>query len=274
MPEQTKKNEVEETRMPFLEHLEELRKRIVICLISIGVGFVIAYAFSKKLFHFLMLPLLKVMPPGEKLIFTNLPEAFFAYLKVAFLAGFLLAIPMVFYQLWKFISPGLYSHERKYIIPFVLSSSLFFVGGALFGYFVVFPFGFKFFLSFASDTMKALPSVKQYLSLSTRLLLAFGVIFELPIIILFLSKLGIVNHVMLRKGRKYALLLSFILAAILTPPDVITQILMALPLIVLYEISIWVSKTFGKKPHQKEAPEENIAEETEGGLDKDSKEDE
>ena len=239
-------------KQPFLSHLEELRKRLVICAIGVGAGFVIAYIFSERLFQLLVAPLKAVMPEGDQLIFTNLPEMFFAYIKVAFIAGIMAAAPLIFYQLWMFIAPGLYRKEKKMAIPFVISSTILFVGGALFGYFVVFPFGFKFFIGFSNDYVKALPSVKQYFSFSMKLLFAFGAVFELPVIIFFLSKMGVVTPQFLRQKRKYAILLTFALAAILTPPDVITQCMMAGPLIVLYEIGILVSRIAQKKKEGRE----------------------
>ncbi len=237
-------------KQPFVSHLEELRKRLIVCAITVGVGFVIAYIFSEHLFQLLILPLKEVMPEGGQLIFTNLPEMFFAYLKVAFIAGILASAPLIFYQIWLFVAPGLYRKEKKYLIPFVVSSTFLFVGGALFGYFVVFPFGFKFFIGFANEYVKALPSVKQYLSFSIKLLFAFGVVFELPVVIFFLAKIGVVTPKLLRKKRKYAILLTFALAAILTPPDVITQCMMAVPLIVLYEIGILVAILARKKKQE------------------------
>ena len=237
-------------KQPFMSHLEELRKRLIVCAITVGVGFVIAYIFSEHLFQLLILPLKEVMPEGGQLIFTNLPEMFFAYLKVAFIAGILASAPLIFYQIWLFVAPGLYRKEKKYLIPFVVSSTFLFVGGALFGYFVVFPFGFKFFIGFANEYVKALPSVKQYLSFSIKLLFAFGVVFELPVVIFFLAKIGVVTPELLRKKRKYAILLTFALAAILTPPDVITQCMMAVPLIVLYEIGILVARIARKKKQE------------------------
>ena len=240
-----KKNEDE--KIPFTGHLEELRKRLVACFIAIGIGFVISYCFKEKLFEILSNPLISVMGTDDKMIFTGLPEAFFTYLKVALLSGFMLAAPVVLYQFWMFVAPGLYQKERRLLIPIVFLSSVFFVGGALFGYFIVFPFGFKFFLGFASETIQPLPSMKEYLSFSAKLLLAFGLVFELPLIITFLAKLGLVSVDFLKKNRKYALILFFAGSAILTPPDVVTQIMMAVPLMLLYEISILGARVFGKK---------------------------
>ena len=241
----------DQEKIPFTAHLEELRRRLIVCFIAVGIGFVLSYGFKEKLFQVLTHPLIGVMQPGDKLIFTGLPEAFFTYLKVSFLAGIILATPILFFQFWMFVAPGLYEKEKRLLIPIVSLSTVFFVGGAFFGYFIVFPYGFKFFLGFASDTIKPLPSMREYLSFASTLLLAFGLVFELPLIITFLAKLGMVSVPFLKKKRKYAILLFFIAAAILTPPDVVTQIMMALPLIVLYEISIIGAKIFGKKDPEK-----------------------
>ena len=231
-----------EEKQPFLSHLEELRKRLISCSIAVGIGFVISYIFKERLFQILISPLNANMPEGDRLIFTNLPEMFFAYLKTAFVAGILLVAPYIFYQLWMFIAPGLYQKEKKYIIPFVMFSTILFVGGGLFGYFIVFPLGFRFFLGFANEYVQALPSVKQYFSFSIKLLFAFGIVFELPVVIFFLSKMGLVTVDFLRQKRKYAILLTFVIAAIITPPDVITQCMMAGPLIILYEIGIIIAR--------------------------------
>jgi sec-independent protein translocase protein TatC len=240
-----------EEKQPFMGHLEELRKRLIVCAIAVGVGFVVSYLFSEKLFQLLVSPLIEVMPAGERLIFTNLPEMFLTYLKVAFIAGAMLASPVIFYELWLFIAPGLYQKEKKLVIPFVIASTILFVGGSLFGYFVVFPFGFRFFMGFSNEFVQALPSVKQYFAFSSRLLFAFGMVFELPVVIFFLARIGLVTADFLKRKRKYAILLSFVAGAILTPPDVITQVFMALPLILLYEISIVVAKIAGRKGKEK-----------------------
>jgi sec-independent protein translocase protein TatC len=246
----------EDEKLPFTAHLEELRKRLIICFIAIGVGFVISFGFKERLFKILVHPLVKVMKEGETLIYTGLPEAFFTYLKVAFLTGILVASPIILYQFWMFVAPGLYKKERRLMGPIVLLSSIFFLGGALFGYFVVFPWGFKFFLGFATDTIRPLPSMREYFGFSAKLLLAFGLVFELPLVLTFLARLGIVSVDFLKKNRKYAILLFFTGAAILTPPDVITQVMMALPLMVLYEISILGAKFFGRKKPQKKQVDE------------------
>ena len=250
----------EEAKLPFTSHLEELRKRLIYCFVAVGVGFVASYAFKEKLFQILVRPLIGVMKTGDTMVFTGLPEAFFTYLKVAFLSGIMLAAPVLIYQFWMFVAPGLYEKEKRTLIPIIFLSTLFFLGGALFGYFVVFPWGFKFFLGFATDTIRALPSMREYLSLAAKLLIAFGLVFELPLVITFLAKLGVVSVDFLKKNRKYAILLFFAGAAILTPPDVVTQIFMALPLMLLYEISIIGAKLFGKKPAMSEDPVTESAE--------------
>ena len=246
----------DEKKIPFTGHLEELRKRLIACFIAVGIGFAVSYGFKEKLFQILSRPLVSVMGADDRLIFTGLPEAFFTYLKVAFLSGLMLAAPVILYQFWMFVAPGLYNKERRFLVPIVFLSSFFFIGGALFGYFVVFPFGFKFFLGFATEIIQPLPSMREYLSFSSKLLLAFGLVFELPLIITFLAKLGIVSVDFLKKNRKYAILLFFAGAAMLTPPDVVTQIMMALPLMVLYEISILGARVFGKKKSEKSLKKE------------------
>lgn len=237
----------EDDKVPFTSHLEELRKRLITSFIAVGIGFLASYGFKEKLFEILVRPLKSVMKEGDTLIFTGLPEAFFTYLKVSFLAGLMLAAPVIIHQFWMFVAPGLYKKERKILLPIVFLSSVFFVGGSLFGYFIVFPFGFEFFLGFSNETIKALPSMKEYLGFSAKLLLAFGVVFELPLLITFMARLGIVSVDFLKAKRKYAILLFFVFSAILTPPDVVTQIMMGFPLMILYEISIVGARVFGKK---------------------------
>ncbi|MBW1616450.1 MAG: twin-arginine translocase subunit TatC [Deltaproteobacteria bacterium] len=249
-----------------MSHLVELRKRLITCAIAIGVGFGLSYGFKEKLFKILTSPLEELMQSGDKLIYTSLPEAFFTYIKVSFLFGLLIASPVVIYQFWAFIAPGLYKKEKSVFLPIIFLSSLFFAGGSLFGYFVVFPLGFKFFLSFATETIRPLPSMKEYLSFAAKLLLAFGVCFELPLVLTALAKLGIVTTSFLKKNRKYALLLFFVASAILTPPDIISQVMLAIPLALLYELSILGAKIFGKKK------EDNKEKEKASDSDKNKKE--
>lgn len=238
----------ETVKLPFTAHLEELRKRLLISLLAIAVGAVVSFAFAKQLFYFLAQPLVKILPPDQPMIFTALTEAFFTYFKVALLSGFILASPVVFYELWKFVAPALYEHEKRFVLPFVVSAMVFFIIGALFAYYIVFPFGFRFFLGFSTDYLKLLPKMSEYFSLILRLIFAFGLVFEMPVITFFLAKMGVVDGKMLSSKRRYAIVIIFIAAAILTPPDVGTQLLMAGPLLILYEISVWVAKVFGRKP--------------------------
>jgi len=235
--------------MPFTAHLEELRDRIVRIVVAIGLGFLVSYGFKDWLFKVLTKPLADVMPAESFMIYTALPEAFFIYMKLALFASIFLTSPFCLYQIWKFISPGLHSREKRYVVPFVLASSSLFIGGVLFGYFIVLPPAFRFFVSFSSDFLKPMFSLKEYLSISLKFLLGFGASFQLPVFLFFMTKIGIVNSRILAKQRRYAILAIFIVAAILTPsPDAVTQILMALPLIVLYEIGIVVAKLAEKKP--------------------------
>jgi sec-independent protein translocase protein TatC len=255
--EKQEKSSVDENgKMPFTEHLAELRKRLIICFVGIGVGFAIAYSFKESLFVLLMQPLKGAMSPGQKLIYTGLPEAFFVYIEVSFFGGILFSAPLILFEMWLFIAPGLYKNERRFLLPLLVLSIFFFAGGVLFGYSVVFPYAFKYLLGFESDLVQALPSMREYLTLATTLLIAFGFIFQLPLIMTMLARFGMVTPRFLSKNRKYAVLLSFVVAAIITPtPDVVNQFLMAGPLIVLYEISIAGAKIFGKKRRTQEQEE-------------------
>jgi sec-independent protein translocase protein TatC len=236
----------EDEKLPFTAHLEELRSRLIKSFIAVGAGFGICYAFKETLFEILLYPLLRVMPDGGKLIFTGIPEAFFTYLKVSFLAGIILASPVLLYQFWLFVAPGLYYKERRVLGPIIAVTSFFFIGGALFGYFVVFPSGFKFLLSFGADYIRTLPSMREYLDFSTKLLFIFGLVFELPVVLASLARLGIVSVGYLKRNRKYAVILAFVAGAFLTP-DVVSMMLMAVPLMVLYEIGIFGAKIVSRR---------------------------
>jgi sec-independent protein translocase protein TatC len=238
---------MDEKKLPLTTHLQELRKRLILSFIAVGGGFALCYTFAEKIFDILAAPLLEMMPAGGSLIFTSVAEAFFTYMKVAFISGLILASPFVLYQIWAFVAPGLYRHEKKYVVPFVLAGSLFFAIGILFAYYVALPVGFKFLLGFATDFIKPLPSMKEYLSFSIKFLLAFGLVFEFPVVLVLLARIGVIDAKTLARQRKYAILLIFIFAAILTPPDIISQVIVALPMIGLYELSILLSKLFGKK---------------------------
>ncbi len=236
-----------EDEMGFLEHLEELRKRLIRCIVAILLGMVCCFFLSKQIYEFLMLPLYRSLPPKSFMIYTSPYEAFFVYIKTALVAGFFLTSPYSFYQIWLFVKPGLYPHERKVIIPIAISSAILFVCGGVFGYFVVFPYAYNFFMSFADKYITPLISMKEGFSFAVRVLIAFGIIFELPVVIFFLARLGIVTSSMLKRFRKYAIVLAFFIGAVLTPPDVMTQLLMAGPLIFLYELGVLIAYIFGKK---------------------------
>lgn len=234
-------------KQTFIAHLEELRKRFIISLIAVGIGFGICYYFSQEIFRLLMIPLYKALPPGTTMIFTTPAEAFFTYMKVGLLAGIFAASPVVLYQVWLFVAPALYSREKSHAIPFIGAATLLFIGGAAFGYFIAVPYIFKFFLGFATDFIVPAPKLKETLSFSCMLLLTFGLSFELPLFLFFLTRLGVVSAAALARNRGYVIVGIFIVAAVLTPPDVVSQFMMAAPLVILYEASIWVAKIFGKK---------------------------
>ncbi len=239
--------DLDEKAMPLLDHLIELRGRLLNSLIAILLLFFVCYYFAPELYDFLVAPLADVledMGGQRRLIFTALHEAFFTYIKVAFFAALFLAFPFLAIQVWMFIAPGLYKNEKRAFAPFLIATPiLFFMGGALVYYFI-FPLAWKFFLSFESvGGVGALPiqleaKVDQYLSLVMRLIFAFGLCFELPVVMTLLARVGMVSSKGMKKNRKYAIVLAFVAAAILTPPDVISQIGLALPTMVLYEISI------------------------------------
>ena len=230
------------------EHLRELRSCLIISLIAVIIGFAASYGFIKPIGTWFFKPLMEVLPEGGSLIFTSYQEGFFFYLKLALVCGLLFATPVIFYQVWRFIAPGLYKHEKRVLLPFTLLSTICFIGGAAFGYFVVFPPAFRFLVGYSNEYLTSMPAVSEYFSLALRLLIAFGVIFEMPILMVFLAKMGIVSVAFLNKHRKYAILINFIIAAILTPtPDVVNQMMMGIPLLILYEISVAAVYFFGKK---------------------------
>jgi len=246
----------EEHKMSLTEHLVELRKRLTNSLIALGIGFAGCYYYKDWIFDIVTRPLTQVLPKNSYLIYTGLTEAFFTYMKVAFFASLIITSPFILYQIWKFIAPGLLPGEKKYVVPFVISSSGLFITGVLFGYFIALPPAFEFFVSFNNQYLQAMLSFKDYLSLFVTFLLGFGLSFELPIFIFFLTKLGIVNAEKLSKQRRYAVLAIFVIAAALTPsPDALSQILMAIPLMFLYEVSIFVSKFAEKKKENVEIAE-------------------
>ena len=241
----SKRTVTTEEELPVTEHIEELRQRIFKSIIALVVGFLIAWPFRKDILLFLEKPLPEDL--RGKLIFLSPPEAFFTALKVSFFAGILIALPFVLYQAWRFIEPGLYEHEKRFIPPFIFFSLLFFFGGASFAYFVILPFGLRFLLGFMGDLLTPQITVGSYISFVIQMILAFGFVFLLPVVVWLLSKLGVINYRMLENNRKYAILVIFVIAAVLTPPDIFSQVMMALPLLGLYEISIWIAKITGRE---------------------------
>lgn len=246
--------EEDECAMGLMDHLGELRMRLVRSAIAVAIAFGVCWYYVDPLFNVLVEPLLAVLPEGTHAQYTTLPEAFFTRMLIAFVASLFLASPVIFYQIWAFVSPGLYDEEKRYIIPIALLSAIFFTSGAAFCYFIVFPYAFNFFISFSSPDIVLTPKISDYLSFVLKLLFAFGIIFEMPIFTLFLARLGIITAKLMRKCRKYAIVIIFILAAILTPPDVVSQLLMAAPMLLLYEFSIGIAAIFGRKPQKTEEP--------------------
>src|SRR5438552_1469298 len=232
-----------DARMPLTAHLEELRSRIMRALAAVGVAFSVCYWFADPLFTFLFRPLASLRPETTLLSGTGVTEAFFTKLKVSCIAAIFVASPVVFFQAWRFVAPGLYETEKRLALPFAIAASFFFVTGACFCYWLVFPVGFRFFLAeYASIEVAPQIRISEYLSFAARMLLAFGVTFELPVVTFFLARIGVVTHHTLLGGTRYAIVVIFIVAAVLTPgPDVASQLLMAAPLLVLYGLSIGIA---------------------------------
>jgi sec-independent protein translocase protein TatC len=234
-------------KQPFFSHLKELRDRLLVCIVAVAIAFIFTYYFKERLFDFLMQPFLKVMPAQSSFIFTGITEAFLTYFKISVVAALFVAAPVILYEFWMFVAPGLYEKEKKYVYPFILFGSLCFICGALFCYFVVMPNMYRFFVSYAREFVTPMPDLKNYMGLTLKLLIIFGFIFELPLVAFYLARAGIIKAKMLAKKRRYAILAVFIISAAITPPDVVSMILVALPLWGLFELGILIAKVFGKK---------------------------
>ena len=241
-------------RMSFLDHLDELRRRIIWAIGSVLVGFMIAIFFVTEIFDFVMRPMQQMLPAGQTLVFTDPTEAFMLYIKLALMAGLIIAGPLVFTQLWLFIAPGLYSHEKKLAIPFVLMSTFFFAAGAAFSHYVVFPITWLFFVSFTSDILTFMPRVEPAFSIYLRLILAMGITFQLPTLVLFLAKMGMITPRFMIRNFKYAVLIIIIASAVLSPDGGGVGLLaMGGPVIILYVFSIGLAWMFGKKKRVEDA---------------------
>ncbi len=235
-------------RMSFLEHLDELRKRLIWAVVSLAGGVGIALVFIGQLFDFIMRPMQQLLPAGQTLIYTDPSEAFILQIKIALIAGLLIASPLVFLQVWLFIAPGLYSHEKKWAIPFIAMSTLFFVAGAAFAHFVVFPIVWRFFVGFTTDYLTFMPRVEPAFEMYLRLILALGITFQLPTLVLFLARMGMITAGFMIRHIKFAVLLIAIAAAILSPDGGgVGMFAMGGPVILLYIFSIGLAWAFGKK---------------------------
>jgi len=233
-------------KMSFLDHLEELRKRLLYSFIAVAGGFAVCWSFAEEIYAKLQEPLTAVLQPGDKLAYTRLTAPFFLYMKVAFFAGIFVAAPFVLWQVWLFISPGLYRKERRYAVPFIVFASLFFIAGGYFGYRFLLPGTCEFFIE-TGKNFKQVITVDDYFGFASLIILAAGVVFETPILIFFLARLGIVTPAFLLQKFKYAVVLAFVIAAIITPtPDIVTQAALAIPMIVLYLIGVGVAYLFAR----------------------------
>jgi sec-independent protein translocase protein TatC len=235
-------------RADFISHMRELRSRMLVSVIALIAAFFVAYGFSEAIYGFLAKPLIDALPEGQRhLAFTGVIEPFYTYLKAGFVGAVVLASPVILYEFWAFVAPALYKDERRWFLPVVLASVVMFLAGAAFAYLVVFPVAFKYLLAFAGTDVVPMITMGLYFSVATKFLLAFGFVFEMPLVVLVLARLGVVTGGMLASWWRYAIVAAVVIGAIFTPPDVVSQMLLAVPLITLYAVSIGVAYAFGKK---------------------------
>lgn len=256
-------------KAPLTEHLTELRNRIVASLITIGIAFGICFSYSEQIFSILTSPMhhtlsfslkspfvfmIPVQNPDLNLVFLAPAEALWMHLKIALISACIISSPVLFYEIWKFIAPGLLPKEKRYAVPFVVTTTSLFVIGALFCFIIVLPFAINFLMSYKTENIKPMISAEKYIDFCLKFILAFGAVFELPVLVVFLTRMGVVTTDFLAKNRKYAIIIAFIVAALITPtPDAFNQSLMAVPILILYEAGIWASRILNrKKPEKKE----------------------
>lgn len=239
-------DELAGTEQPFVAHLMELRDRLLRAILAIGIcfGILVIYPGPGPLYDLLAAPLVSHLPVGTKLIATNVIAPFFVPLKITLLAGFLLALPVVLYQAWAFVAPGLYSHEKRLVLPLVVSSTLLFFAGVAFCYFFVFGQVFKFIQNFAPKSITAAPDIEAYLGFVMNMFIAFGAAFEVPVIVVVLARIGVVSVDKLREWRGYFIVVAFIVAAVITPPDIVSQLALAIPMCLLYELGLLAASYF------------------------------
>ena len=253
--------DIDETQAPLLDHLIELRTRLMRCIAALAVAFGVCLYFAEDIFGFLVRPLTLAFPQGEgRLIYTKLYEAFFVEIKVALFAAFFISFPIIANQLWAFVAPGLYAREKKAFLPFLVATPILFTLGAAMAYYVVMPTAFSWFIGFEGTRgglrMEALPGTGDYLNLVMQFILAFGISFLLPVLLLLLNRAGIVTRVQLASARRYVIVAIFIVAAVITPPDVISQLLLAAPLIVLFEGSLLLMRLSEKRAQEAQAAQD------------------
>ena len=237
----------DDKKLPFKEHLREFRQRIIISLLTIGLFFILSYIFTKYIIELLLRPIISLLPKGGGVIFLGPTEAFFIYIKVSIIFGIFISAPIIIWEIWAFVAPGLYEREKSHILPFLILMPLLFIIGVTTGYLFILPIILKFFIGFSNDFIKPLLSINEYLTFSAKFLAIIGIIFEIPIVSIFLAKIGIIDPIKLSKNRRYAILIIFIISAIITPPDIVSQIAVAIPFIIIYEISIILARIFRKK---------------------------
>lgn len=254
-------DELAGTEQPFVSHLVELRDRLIRALMAVGLAFAVLCLWPGPagLYDWLAAPLVAALPKGATLIATNVISPFIVPLKITLLAAFMLALPVVLYQVWAFVAPGLYSHEKKLVLPLVLSSTVLFFAGVAFCYFFVFGKVFAFIQGFAPKSITAAPDIEAYLGFVLTMFVAFGAAFEVPIVVIVLARLGLVSIQRLKEFRGYFIVLAFIIAAVITPPDVVSQLALAIPMCLLYEVGIWAAQLFIKHTRAPDSESEKAA---------------